>query len=171
MEKVTDQYSPEIARHKLNAYFSGNFIMLDVIKRLQKSSLCVFAALCDGKTITTAGYEINADFSVKRASAVIHSLKLKNLPVSTNSVSTGSDVGGITNQAVFFISKEDLHSLKSEPEEIMRKCARLHAQHKRSHAQRDIARLCKEFGKEAILKLVNQAAANPKMPPDGMGTC
>lgn len=53
----------------------------------------------------------------------------------------------------------------------MRKCARLHAQHKRSHAQRDIARLCKEFGKEAILKLVNQAAANPKMPPDGMSAC
>lgn len=168
MEKVTDQYSPEIARHKLSAYFSGNLIMLDVIKRLQKSSLCVFAALCDGKTITTTGYEIDADFSVKRASAVIHSLKLKNLPISTNSVSTDSDVGGTTNQAFFFISKDDLHSLKSDPEKTMRKCAKLHAQHKRSHAQRDIARLCNEFGKETILKLLNQTAAGTKMPPDGM---
>jgi len=79
MEKVTDQYSPEIAQHKLSAYFSGNLIMFRVTKRLQKSSLCVFAALCDGKTITTTGYEVDADFSVKRASAVIHSLKLKNL--------------------------------------------------------------------------------------------
>lgn len=89
------------------------------IKRLQKSSLCLFAALCDGKTMTTTGYEINADFSVKRASAAIHSLKLKNLPISTNSVLTGSDVGGTTNQAVFYISKDDLHSLKSDPEKII----------------------------------------------------
>lgn len=58
MEKVTDQYSPEIARHKLNAYFSGNLIMLDVIKGLQKSSLCVFAALCDGKRSLLQGMKL-----------------------------------------------------------------------------------------------------------------
>jgi len=50
----------------------------------------------------------------------------------------------------------------------MRKCAKLHAQHKRSHAQKEIARLCKEFGKEAILKLLNQVAISAKIPPDGM---
>jgi hypothetical protein len=168
MNKVTELYPPEIAKHKLSDHFSENVLMLEMINHMGKSDLCVFAALCDGKTITTTGYEIDADLSVKRASAVIHSLKQKNLPISTNTIPTQSDVGGTTKQSVFFISDDDLRCMKSNPEKVMKKCEKLQVQQKRSHAQKDVARLCREFGKDGVLKLLNQVAANDQMPPDAM---
>lgn len=168
MNKVTEFYTPEIAKNKLGAHFSDNMPMLEMINHMGKSDLCVFAALCDGKTITTTGYDIEADLSVKRASAVIHSLKQKNLPISTNAINTQSDVGGTTKQSVFFISGDDLLSLKSNSEKIMKKCEKIQVQQKRSHAQKEIARLYREFGKDGVLKLLNQVAANDQLPPDEM---
>ncbi len=49
---------------------------------VNKTSLCTFAALCDGNVVTTSGYNIMADLCVNRASAVAHSLKQKYLPVT-----------------------------------------------------------------------------------------
>ncbi|HEE9886604.1 TPA: hypothetical protein R8G26_005206, partial [Citrobacter braakii] len=56
MQKVTDLYPPEIARHKLQNHFAGNTVMLELIQKLNKTSLCTFAALCDGNVVTTSGY-------------------------------------------------------------------------------------------------------------------
>lgn len=168
MDKVTEFYTPEISKNKLIDHFLDNIPMLEMINRMGKSDLCVFAALCDGKTITTTGYDIDADLSVKRASAVIHSLKQKNLPISANAINTQSDVGGNTKQSVFFIKEDDLQCLKSNSEKVMKKCEKLQLQQKRSYAQKEVARLCREFGKDGVLNLLSQVVANDHMPPDGM---
>ncbi|MBJ5256744.1 hypothetical protein JGF93_23145, partial [Salmonella enterica subsp. enterica serovar Mbandaka] len=116
MQKVTDLYPPEIARHKLQKHFADNTVMLELIQKLNKTSLCTFAALCDGNVVTTSGYNIMADLCVNRASAVAHSLKQKFLPVTAKTISTKADVGGAVKQAAFYIDEVDLERLKSEPE-------------------------------------------------------
>ncbi|MBJ3741190.1 hypothetical protein JGD00_25415, partial [Salmonella enterica subsp. enterica serovar Typhimurium] len=118
MQKVTDLYPPEIARHKLQKHFADNTVMLELIQKLNKTSLCTFAALCDGNVVTTSGYNIMADLCVNRASAVAHSLKQKFLPVTARTISTKADVGGAVKQAAFYIDEVDLERLKSEPEKM-----------------------------------------------------
>ncbi|MGQ6063188.1 hypothetical protein ACUNHI_27555, partial [Serratia sp. IR-2025] len=101
MQKVTDLYPPEIASHNLHNHFAGNEVMLELIKKLNKTSLCTFAALCDGNVVTTSGYNIMADLCVNRASAVAHSLKQKYLPVTARTISTkeGANKQVISSQA------------------------------------------------------------------------
>ncbi|HCM2003279.1 TPA: hypothetical protein ACJG01_002838 [Salmonella enterica subsp. salamae serovar 21:z10:[z6]] len=61
MNKVSDVYTPELSRHKLSVRFSDNLPMIEVIRHMNNSNLCVFAALCDGHTVTTTGYIDTAD--------------------------------------------------------------------------------------------------------------
>lgn len=166
MQKVTDLYPPEIASHKLQNHFYGNTVMLELIQKLNKTSLCTFAALCDGNVITTSGYNIMADLCVNRASAVAHSLKQKYLPVMARTIPTKADVGGPAKQAAFYIDEIDLERLKSDPEKMMKECERNLNSQKRTNAQKDMSRLYKEFGEDGILTLLrNAAGASGKLPP------
>lgn len=168
MQKVTDLYPPEIAHHKLQNHFSGNSVMLELIQKLNKTSLCTFAALCDGNVVTTSGYDIMADLCVNRASAVAHSLKQKFLPITTRTISTKADVGGAVKQAAFFIDENDLERLKSEPEKMMKECERNLNSQKRTNAQKEISRLYKDFGEDGILALLsNVRRTNDTPPPSG----
>lgn len=168
MQKVTDLYPPEIAHHKLQNRFSGNTVMLELIQKLNKTSLCTFAALCDGNVVTTSGYNIMADLCVNRASAVAHSLKQKYLPITTRTVSTKADVGGAVKQAAFFIDENDLERLKSEPEKVMKECERNLNSQKRTNAQKEMSRLYKDFGEDGILALLsNVRGTNGTPPPSG----
>jgi hypothetical protein len=168
MQKVTDLYPPEISRHKLENHFSGNTAVLELIQKLNKTSLCTFAALCDGNVVTTSGYNITADLCVNRASAVAHSLKKKLLPVSTKGISTKADVGGAVKQAAFLIDEADLERLKSEPEKVMKECELNLNSQKRTNAQKEMSRLYKEFGEDGILALLrNVAGTNGTPPPSG----
>lgn len=154
MQKVTDIYPPEISKTKLETLFAGNQVMLDAIRKMSKSNMCVFAALCDGYVITTTGYTIAADLCVNRASAVSHSLKQKNLPISSRGVPTKADVGGAVKQAAFFVSNDDLVRLKTEPEKVMKECERDLNSKKRSSAQKEMIRLYREFGEEGVFTLL-----------------
>lgn len=168
MQKITDLYPPEIASHKLQNHFSGNTVMLELIQKMNKTSLCTFAALCDGNVVTTSGYNIAADLCVNRASAVIHSLKQKHLPIATRTISTKADVGGAVKQAAFYIDEVDLERLKSESEKMMKECERNLNSQKRTNAQKDMSRLYKEFGEDGILALLrNVVGANGTPPPSG----
>ncbi|RSB58477.1 hypothetical protein EGT71_23055 [Atlantibacter subterranea] len=168
MQKVTDLYPPEIAAHKLQNHFSGNTVMLELIQKLNKTSLCTFAALCDGNVVTTSGYNIMADLCVNRASAVAHSLKQKYLPITTRTVSTKADVGGAVKQAAFFIDENDLERLKSEPEKVMKECERNLNRQKQTNAQKEMSRLYKDFGEDGILALLsNVRGTNGTPPPSG----
>ena len=167
MQKVTDLYPPEIARYKLQNLFSGNTVMLELIQKLNKTSLCTFAALCDGNVVTTSGYNITADLCVNRASAVAHSLKQKYLPVTARTISTKADVGGAVKQAAFCIDEDDLARLKSEPEKMMKECERNLNSQKRTNAQKEMSRLYKEFGEDGILALLRNVARSNGTPPPG----
>ena len=98
MNKVSDVYTPEVSRHKLSVRFGDNLPMIEAIRHMNNSNLCVFAALCDGHTVTTTGYDIPADFWVNRASAVACSLKQLYLPIETQTIQTKADVGGTTKE-------------------------------------------------------------------------
>lgn len=167
MQKVTDLYPPEIASHNLHNHFAGNEVMLELIKKLNKTSLCTFAALCDGNVVTTSGYNIMADLCVNRASAVAHSLKQKYLPVTARTISTKADVGGAVKQVAFYLDESDLARLKSEPEKMMKECERNLNSQKRSNAQKEMIRLYKEFGESGVLELLrNVSGANDSPPSD-----
>lgn len=167
MQKVTDLYPPEIARHKLEVHFTGNIVILELIQKMNKTSLCTFAALCDGNVVTTSGYNIMADLCVNRASAVAHSLKQKCLPISSRTISTKADVGGAVKQAAFFIDNVDLERLKSEPEKVIKECERNLNSQKRTNAQKEMSRLYKEFGEAGVLKLLSNVVGANDAPLSG----
>jgi len=166
MQKVTDIYSPEIARHTLEKHFSATPAVLETIGKMHKTSLCMLAALCDGNVVTTSGYEIAADLCVNRASAVAHSLKLKLFPISTRAVSTRADVGGEVRQAAFYIENADLEMLKAKPEKVMKECEKNLNGQKRTNAQKDMTRLYREFGEDGVMELLHHVA-NMNLPPAG----
>lgn len=165
MRKVTEDYSPEISRQKLDARFAQNPVVADRVKKMTKTQLSVFAALCDGKSFTTAGYSIDADYGVNRASAVALSLeKRHSIPVSRRMIETKADVGGNTKQALFFISSEDLSRLDDEPETLFKECQLDLFRRTSSQAQRDVKRLLRELGTDGLLNLVH--AANDGTAPE-----
>lgn len=135
---------------------------------MTKTQLSVFAALCDGKTFTTAGYDIDADYGVKRASAVALSLeKRHSIPVTRSLVEAKADVGGSTKQALFFIAPSDLVRLDNEPEVLFSECRKDISRRETNQAQRDVKRLLKEFGKAGLLDLLDIVeAANDDSPPE-----
>jgi len=159
MQKVTDLYSPEVARHTLEKHFENTPVVMDKINRLHKTSLCMLAALCDGNVVTTSGYNISADLCVNRASAVAHSLKLKLFPVSARAVCTRADVGGEVRQAAFYIDDADLEMLKDDPEKLMKQCENNLNGQKRTNAQKDMTRLYREFGEEGVMALLHHVAS------------
>jgi hypothetical protein len=167
MNKVSDVYTPEVSRHKLSVRFGDNLPVIEVIRHMNNSNLCVFAALCDGHTVTTTGYDIPADFWVNRASAVACSLKQLYLPIETQTIQTKADVGGTTKQSVFYMSDISIQRLETEPEKIMSECEKLQGVQKKSCAQKDMARLYKSFGEEGVLELLRNACSANDAPPSG----
>lgn len=165
MIKLTDNYQPDVAKSRLIERFKNTPSVLEVIRKLHKAPLCSLAAMCDGYVLTTSGNNVNADYCINRASAIIHDLKQFNIPISTATHNVLSDVGGVATQAVFFISNGDLEMLENDPEMIMQQCAGHIRELKQTQAQKEINRLYKEYGEKGIWKFVRNACANDS-PPD-----
>lgn len=157
--KVTDDYAPEQARIKLASFFEGHPSALEAVRRLNRTQACVLAALLDSKSITTSGYTIPADYGVKRASAVIHSLEKEySFPISSRRVETESDVGNRTKQSLFFITQEDQIRLKADPDLVFKERHDSACLKRGSQAQKDIRRLFKEYGESGVLELLKKVA-------------
>ncbi|MDY0900329.1 hypothetical protein [Pantoea agglomerans] len=168
--KVTDDYAPEQARIKLASFFEGHPSALEAVQRLNRTQACVLAALLDSKSITTSGYTIPADYGVKRASAVIHSLEKEySFPISSRRVETESDVGNKTMQSLFFITLEDQERLKTEPEVVFKERYDSACRKKESQAQKEMRRLVKEYGEKAVLELLKKAANDEAGPDSNAG--
>lgn len=168
--KVTDDYAPEQARIKLATFFDGHPSALEAVQCLNRTQACVLAALLDSKSITTSGYTIPADYGVKRASAVIHSLEKEySFPISSRRVETESDVGNKTMQSLFFITLEDQERLKTEPEVVFKERYDSACRKKESQAQKEMRRLVKEYGEEAVLELLKKAANDEAGPDSNAG--
>lgn len=168
--KVTDDYAPEQSRIKLASFFDGHPSALEAVQCLTRTQACVLAALLDSKSITTSGYTIPADYGVKRASAVIHSLEKEySFPISSRRVETESDVGNKTMQSLFFITLEDQERLKTEPEVVFKERYDSACRKKESQAQKEMRRLVKEYGEEAVLELLKKAANDEAGPDSNAG--
>ncbi|MGC1068714.1 hypothetical protein WKH16_22505 [Pantoea agglomerans] len=164
--KVTDDYAPEQARIKLTSFFENHPSALETVQSLNRTQTCVLAALLDSKSVTTSGYTIPADYGVKRASAVIHSLEKEySFPISSRRVETESDVGNRTKQSLFFITPEDQERLKAEPETVFKERHDSACRKKESQAQKEMKRLVKEYGEDGVLELLKRAA-NDEAGPD-----
>lgn len=137
---------------------------------LNRTQACVLAALLDDKSITTSGYTIPADYGVKRASAVIHSLEKEySFPISSRRVETESDVGNRTKQSLFFITQEDHERLQVEPEVVFKERHDNACRKKESQAQKDVKRLVKEYGEEGVRELLKRAANDEAAPNTNAG--
>ncbi|EKT64688.1 hypothetical protein [Providencia alcalifaciens] len=158
MRKVTDVYSPELAKEILGKHFSNNIEMINIINRLKKSGLCVLAALCEGRTVTTTGYDIDADFCVNRASAVIHALKQKGISIKTHKILTTADVGGMTQQASFSLDEQTLEALKKHPKKTLAECKKELLKHKKLSALKVLTRLCKTYGENEVHRMLHYAS-------------
>lgn len=120
MTKVTFDYPPETARRKLSSIFSDSPTMLLHINDMCDSQVTVFAALCDGKSVTNAGNRLEANYEVTKLASVIDVLENKFfLPISRHKVLTESDTGAIAIQARYTISPAELEELITDPEEML----------------------------------------------------
>jgi hypothetical protein len=157
--KVSEDYAPEIARQKVGEFFKDHPETATTINKLSKSKVCVLAALLDDKSITTAGYSIEADYGVKRASSVIHALdKLHSFPISNKRIDTASEVGNTTQQSRFFITEEDREKLRENPEAVFKERHDNACRIRESQAQKAMKRLVKEYGEEGVRELLERAA-------------
>ncbi|CNF23465.1 hypothetical protein OU500_003353 [Yersinia enterocolitica] len=168
--KVTDDYAPDQARQKLTTFFENHPAALETVQTLNRTQVCVLAALLDDKSITTSGYTIPADYGVKRASAVIHALdKEYSFPISSRRVETESDVGNRTKQSLFFITQEDQERLQAEPEVVFKERHDNACRKKESQAQKEIKRLVKEYGEDGVRELLERAANDEAAPDSNAG--
>lgn len=156
---VSEDYSPISAREKLLTLFESHPSAVIAIKALSKRQVCVLAALLDHKSFTTRGYNIPADYGVNRASSVAHALdKIHSFPISSRLIDTETEGGSMTKQAKFYISEEDFVRLLENPEEVFKERRANACRVRSSQAQKEIARLVKEYGKEGVLELLTSVA-------------
>ncbi|WP_455915902.1 hypothetical protein [Pantoea agglomerans] len=156
---VTEDYSPVSAREKLITLFESHPSAVEAIKSLSKRQVCVLAALLDHKSFTTWGYNIPADYGVNRASSVAHALdKIHSFPISSRLIDTETEGGSMTKQARFYISEEDYVRLLENPEQVFKERRDNACRIRGSQAQKEIARLVKEYGKEGVLELLTSVA-------------
>lgn len=157
--KITDDYSPELARQKVTTFFESHPEIAKSTNELSDTKVCVLAALFDGKSITTSGYSIPSDYGVKRASAVAHALeKIHNFPISHSLVDTESDVGKMTKQARFNMTETDREKLQKDPEIVFKEKHEQTCKTRETQAQKEMKRLVKEYGENGVLELLKRAA-------------
>ncbi|WP_411706169.1 hypothetical protein [Edaphovirga cremea] len=158
MRKISEDYNVITAREELLALFPDNVTAESSINAISDQDVCVLAGMLAGKSITTAGYSIPADYGVKRASAVALRLEQFAFPVSTRRVETESDVGSKTYQSLFFISEKDRERLRTDPDTVFCECKQLASQKKLRREKQDMRRLLKELGTDGVQELLNQVA-------------
>lgn len=157
--KITEDYSPELARQKVISFFESHPKVAKSTNELSDTKVCVLAALLDGKSITTSGYSIPSDYGVKRASAVAHALeKIHNFPISHSLVDTESDVGKMTKQARFHMTESDREKLQRDPDCVFKEMYAKACKTRETQAQKEMKRLLKEYGEDGVLELLKRAA-------------
>lgn len=157
-KKLMEFYTPIKAHQLLKNNFSTNPVVTEIINKMSRTHRCVFAALCDGQTITTNGYSIPADYSVNRAPAIAHALRELNLPIESKYAPAISDTGGVTRQSIFYMRRTMILRLHTEPSKVITECSNQRAEKKWNQAKGDIERLYREFGKAVLLKMIEDVS-------------
>lgn len=162
MTKVTFDYPPEVARQKLTSTFSDSPSMISHINDMCDSQSIVFAALCDGKSVTNAGNRVESDYEVTKLASIIDVLENQFfLPISRQKIHTKSDTGAVALQARYTISSVDLGELLEQPEEVISRREREAFIKLMRRDSRCLKRLINVHGYEEISRtLASMAPAN-----------
>lgn len=165
MTKVAFDYPPEVARQKLSSTFSDSPTMISHINDMCDSQATVFAALCDGKSVTNAGNRIECDYQVTKLASVIDVLENQFfLPVSRQKIHTKSDTGSAALQARYTISSVDLDELIEQPEAVISRREREAFIKLMRRDNRCLKRLINVHGYEEVSRtLASMAPANDEL--------
>jgi hypothetical protein len=159
MLKVTFDYPPEVARKKLSSTFSNSPGMISHINDMCDSQATVFAALCDGKSVTNAGNRIESDYEVTKLASVIDVLENQFfLPISRQKIHTESDTGATALQARYMIAAEDLNELVEQPEDVISRREREAFIKLMQRDNRCLKRLINVHGYEEVFQILQSMA-------------
>lgn len=148
--KLVSVYTAQKTNSTLQRLFGDNQEVKKIIKRMSLLDKALFAAMCDGYTVTNTGYDSPADFEVHRASAPVCVLRNLYLPVQTDLKLTPSGRAGL-----FFISPADVERLQNKPKEVIGRCRQIREGEKYAQAIGTVKRLCRKWGKNEVLKMIN----------------
>lgn len=114
-KNIYEAYDPNDAYTLLEGLFNKSKNVMELIHRMNATQVCVFAALCEGKRLTTVGNVVKeADIAVNNAPMIINKIRsLSNIDLGIEkfNATTMSGLGARTYQAVYFISPRHVKSL------------------------------------------------------------
>lgn len=159
---LNDYYTIAKANELLEELFSEAPLMMDIIKGMSGTSKRLFAALCDGKTITTTGYSVKADIYIHRASAPIKTLREYCLPIDDKFVQSVSTLGNPSQVKVFFLSRESFLRLTKNPKWVIEEYRERSKIAKYDSNKNDLRRIYNLYGEEDTLKLIEDVIKESK---------
>lgn len=154
---LNDYYTTLKANELLEELFGDVPLVINIINSMTDTDRRLFAAFCDGKRATTTGYTIDADIYINRASAPVKAIRESCLPVNDEFVKTVSTLGKNTQVKRFFISREVISKLLTDPEKIITECREQLKESKLRKNKKDIKRIYALYGEKGTINLVKEA--------------
>lgn len=150
-------YNKDKVKRLINTYFHDNPIMLDMCAKMERNEQRLFLAVFEGKTVSTTGYQVNPDYTIHRASAVVHRLRDLNIPIRTTMIPVYSKES-TSRQGLFSLDSEYIALLQTRPQQVFDEFKRQRLKEKKERAKRTLRRMKRELGKEVFAKLAKQVS-------------
>ncbi|ONI56912.1 hypothetical protein N499_1390 [Wolbachia pipientis wVitA] len=155
-KSLTSEYKPELAKSKLTKYFGDKVSLVEINNSLTDLNRIALAAMCDGKTITSSGNNVHADFEVTRAPAIADTLVNEfNLPITRQRIETVSETGNKASQSLYYIEDSALEELLNNPDEVLSRNKKKNDMKAWGRSERDLKRLVQRFGVEDIISYLS----------------
>lgn len=156
-KSLTSEYKPEQAKAKLTKYFGDQIPLIEINNSLTDLNRIALAAMCDGRTITSSGNSINADFAVTRAPAIADALVNEfNLPITRQRIETVSGTGNKASQSIYYIDDSALEELLNDPESVLSRNKKNNEIKARGRSERELTRLVKRLGADDIISYLSK---------------
>lgn len=169
MNKLWIDYSPEKARYTLERKFCAHPEFLQYLRKLSRSNLSILAALCDGKSVTTLGNLVEADYGITRASAVIQFLRKQfSIPITRELKVISTDCGMKARQAIYKIEACNLVLLKNNLNMYSDADNPHSVSLAKMQAKKKIQRLIDQFGHEWVIKTLEDISHGTVAPAGDM---
>jgi hypothetical protein len=157
MLKLTEHYTVTLSRQKLYNLFVKTPEIYQLVLDMNDTDVVVFAALCDAKSITNSDYDIGADYSMIRLSAILGRLRAY-LPITTVEVVCLNEMSKPVKRNRYMITADDLSELISNASETLQQCEQLALHKKNIRENQDINRLVKRYGEAVAAKRILKKA-------------
>ncbi|PQJ58495.1 hypothetical protein [Photobacterium angustum] len=166
MLKLTTDYTPEVSRQKIYDLFLDTPSLYQIALDLNDTDIIVLAALCDGKSVTNSDYEIGADYSMIRLSAIIGRLR-RYFPITAIEVNCLNEIRKHAKRNKYIITKDNFNKLLDDPLVALSECESIALRKKDTREKQDIARFIRRHGEEIAFKhFVKQAYGHKHVTPE-----